>query len=364
MSNGVEGYHPYSRYVRVALRLPIDYTSLPQDRKILNVKISFNSTKGSYDELDGKHGFGNAAISIIDTLRYLGHKVEFNDPTAEVGIVFNHPSRGQFYPHQYNILYFPWESTELHEGWGRVMDGVDEVWTPSQWCADVFARHTTTPVYVYEHGIDHSWKPRLRKRNGPIKFLNHGAEAARKNMGWQIENMLKMAIPSLDFHYTLKFTRIWSMPDPTTFPLFYASKERFTKIYEDMSLVKLQELYYANDVYVYPSAGEGFGLTPLQAMASGMPTITVKDWAPYADLLDPDLTLSGKLVPTQWEEIHPGKVYRIDQSELIKKLQHAYNNFDEVAHKAYLTAPLVHERYDWNTLTRDMFSELEKRLNS
>lgn len=320
------------------------------------MKISFNTAKNTYEDLDPNHGFGYAAIHMIDTLRTIGHKVEFNDPTADVGIVFNHPSRAQFFPNQYNILYFPWESTEVHKGWDKVMDSVDELWTPSPWCADVYKNITDTPIYVYEHGVGPQWKRKLRTRGDTVKFFHQGAEAARKN-GWDAVSAFRRAFPAQqDVSLSLKYYNRSMIEMPRTLG-------RVSYFNEDWPLEKLIKFYHEQDIYIYPSSGEGFGLTPLQAMATGMPTITVGDWAPYADLLDPKLTLSGTLVTSNWPEIHPGQVYRIDFDDVVDKMQYAYHNFEALAQQAYDLAPIVRKRYDWYALTREAFSALEHRLN-
>lgn len=321
------------------------------------MKISFNSNKNSFENLDPNHGFGNAAIHIITSLRKMGHTVHFNDPTADVGFVFNHPSDGKFYPNQYNILYFPWESTAVRRGWEKVMDSVDELWTPSPWCAGVFSTITSTPIYVYEHGVDHKWKRKLRGGRDKVKFFHQGAEAARKN-GWEVVSAFRRAFPAQnDVELTLKYYNPKMIKMPNVLG-------RVRYVNEEWPLRKLIQEYHEHDVYVYPSSGEGFGLTPLQAMASGMPTITVKEWAPYSDMLSPELTLSGTLVSSTWDEIHPGKVYRINFDDIVDRMRYAYENIDRLSSESYELAPQVHRRYDWMTLTRETFGALEQRLNS
>lgn len=321
------------------------------------MKISFNSHKNGYWDLDPNHGFGNAGIHIIDTLKSLGYAVEFNDPTADIGFVFNHPNRAHFYPHQYNILYFPWESTEVQSGWLGPMKSVDELWTPSPWCQQVFQDLTGREVFVYEHGIDHIWKPKKRVRGSQVKFMHQGAEAARKNYSDTRTQFLQAFTDTTDVSLTLKHFNPRNLQN--------LSLGKVISFNEDWSLNKLVKEYTEHDVYVYPSSGEGFGLTPLQAMATGMPTITVGDWAPYYDYLDPRLTLHGTLSTTTWSNgIHPGKMYRIDPNELREKIRFAYDNFDDVAQTAYELAPKVHERYDWTEVTRKAFDSLEHRLNS
>jgi glycosyltransferase involved in cell wall biosynthesis len=339
------------------LRMPLCYTtSLPEDRENLNLKISFNTQNPEYRKLNHHNGFGNAGSGMLGALKSLGYEVTINDHTADVGFVFNHPSNAMFFPHQYNILYFPWESTQVKPGWERVMGAVDELWTPSQWCADVFSKLTDTPIYVYEHGIGKEWAPKLRKRTDKTKFLNIGAEAARKN-GWSVVRALRKGFPHHpDTSLTLKMLSQVSIPLPPSLGKVAYINERWTP-------GQLLKAYYDHHIYVYPSSGEGFGLTPLQAMATGMPTICVADWAPYADLLNPALTLHGKLVRSGWPGIHPGQVYRISEEDTVERMVYAYDNFERLAQEALEIAPKVHERYNWRTLTAAAFGGLKNRLS-
>lgn len=325
------------------------------------MKISFNSRKNSLEETDSSHGFGYATHGMLKALVGLNFNVAFNCPTADVGIVFNHPEYAQFYPHQYNILYFPWESTQVKPGWVDVMNSVDEVWTPSPWCAGVLMSLTSTPVYVYEHGVEHTWSNRRRQVEDKFHFLHVGAEAARKN-GWDVVRAFRQAFPgNEEVELTLKmFGNEQSRMQTAQLNQFGHSRIHYFN--EDWGLTQLQQRFWDSHVYVYPSAGEGFGLTPLQALATGMPTITLAEWAPYADLLDPDLTLPGTLVASSWDDIHPGKVYRFQQDDLIDRMRFAYYYYDGLAQSAYDLGPKVHERYDWRRVTESPFRELQKRL--
>lgn len=319
------------------------------------MRISFNTLNPQYRKLNKHNGFGNAGGRMLDTLESLGYEVTINDHTADVGFVFNHPNMGMFFPHQYNILYFPWESTELKDGWPEVMDAVDEIWTPTPWCKSIFEQFTDTPVYVYEHGVGKDWAARKRQRDDVLGFLNVGAEAARKN-GWSVVRAFRKAFPHKDdVRLTMKMLSHVTIPLPP-------SLGKVTYVNEKWSEAKLQKTHYQNHVYVYPSSGEGFGLTPLQAMATGMPTISVDNWASYADLLDPDLTLHGTLRTSGWPSIHPGKVYHIRDDDIVDRMRFAYDNYDRLAGEAYDLAPKIHSRYNWRPLTANAFGDLKHRL--
>jgi glycosyltransferase involved in cell wall biosynthesis len=145
-------------------------------------------------------------------------------------------------------------------------------------------------------------------------------------------------------------------------PWINVNTSRVRIINAKYNIKQMRMLFYTHDVYVYPSWGEGFGLTPLQAIATGMPTITTPAWAPYADHLDPALSVSSKLAVHNWPKIHPGKMLRPNWDELVDRMRYARNNYDEVRDFAAAGALDVHKAYDWDTLTAATFGALEERL--
>lgn len=320
------------------------------------MKISFNTRIKKPETLQGLNGYGYATRCMLESLARLGYEVNFNDPTADVGLVFDQPQHAKFYSSQYKIIFHPWESTQLLPGWVDIMNSCDEVWTPSPVVAKWYRSDgVERPVFVYEHGIEHSWAVKNRiSSTGPIKFLHVGAEATRKG-GWDTVRLFRDAfLGSHDVELTIKMVNSSWNGFPRVGNVRY--------INETYSLWNLQQLFRNNHVYIYPSWGEGFGLTPLQAIATGMPTITVPDWAPYRDFLDPDLELGAKLAKSSWQDIHPGYMFRPSFDDIVDRLRYAFYNYEKVHEYAQHTAKLVHERYDWDTITKRVFTDLENRL--
>lgn len=326
------------------------------------MKISFNTRVRDINTVIGTNGYGTATNNILLSLKRLGYEVTQNDPTAPVGICFDQPTsvlkrpsqqtiQTVWYGNQYKILYTPWESTSLPPKWKQVMNSVDEVWTPSDLVAEWYKIDgVRTPVYVYEHGIDHSWQPRQRTRNGPTRFLIVGAEASRKN-GWVSYGIWREA--------NIGTLTIKMVDSPW---VGFSNLSKVTFINETLPLPDLQQLFYDHDVLIHASSGEGFGLPPLQAIATGMPAIIIPDWAPYRRFTDERLHLPARLTLSPWTLIHPGRVYRLDRKSLIDCIKYADTHVDELQATALALAPQVHEAYDWDTLTKNMFKSLEKRL--
>lgn len=320
----------------------------------MTLKIS-HGTKTK--NIAGTNGYGYATQGMLASLDRLGYQVSQNDASADVEIWFDQPQHWKFSPGTYKIGYHPWESTKLKDGWVEIMNKCDEIWTPSPLIAQWYKTDgVTVPIYVYEHGIDHIWNPEYRRERGDdkLRFLHVGAEATRKG-GWDTLRLFRQAFGNnKDVELTLKIVNSsWNNIDRIG---------KTNIINRVMSFPELQSLFYAHDVYVYPSYGEGFGLTPLQAIATGMPTITTPAWAPYARFLDPNLNVGSQLKKSTWQKIHPGYMLRPNFDEVIDRMRYAYDNYDDARAFAASKVDQIHSEYDWDTITKKVFGDLEKRL--
>lgn len=321
------------------------------------------------------HGYGVAAAGMIESLEFLGHSVTYNDPTAPVEIAFCQPYLWEWSsPDSYKIGYVPWESTRLPDNWIAPMHTADEIWTTSTWCQRVFEKAGFTDVRVYQHGIDtgpEGWtRKRRRPRDRGIRFLHIGEPAPRKG-GQLVYDTFKAAFGDrMDVSLTIKAHNYNTVRGLEGFDVggdgnLYLNPEpdvhtNVKLIKKDMETFELIDLVRRHDVLVYPSWGEGFGLIPLQAMATGMPVICTGVWAPYKHLLLPDLTLPARLTPSPWKEMHPGNMYEPDASALKSMMIHLADpaDFDNASARAYVQSFRVELEYDWTKLTESAFEHI------
>jgi len=82
---------------------------------------------------------------------------------------------------------------------------------------------------------------------------------------------------------------------------------------------KINDLYKAGDVFVFPSVKEGWGLVVLEAMASGLPVIA-SDIEPLTEFLE-DGTNSLLVSPMDYKSFSDGVIKIIEDGETNKKLQ-------------------------------------------
>ena len=345
------------------------------------------------------HGYGHACQKMIKSLNNLGHEVKIQDSTAKFQINFSQPPMCKFHKGQYQIVYVPWESTEIPNDWKRNLELADEIWTTSDWCKQVFEDAGYTNVSVYAHGIDPIWKPKRRNRSDVLRFLHVGEPSIRKGGQLVTDAFASLFANNPKYQLTLKAagstnTRVFGgvVDHPTLEPedmiatgfgwSFAASRDPKhhidmnakilgspDKIYNNIKVIgetlseeALVNLYYQHDVLVYPTYGEGFGFIPLQALATGMPTISTFDWAHYKDYLGP-LKLKSQIVDSQWDLVHPGKVFEPNYQHLLERMKEADENFQAYSGYYYAQSTKIHEDYNWDQLTNNAFKKVIEKFS-
>lgn len=138
----------------------------------------------------------------------------------------------------------------------------------SRWLSDVAVQGGHTKIYIVPPGIDDRFKPMHVDRTGPITIGSLYHKAPDKNMDLFIASMnrLRQNIKNVNGLFLA-----------ASYPNF----EKFPETIFDHSFIirpqphLLPSIFNSLAAWVAPSSNEGFGLTPLEAMACGVPTIIV-----------------------------------------------------------------------------------------
>lgn len=314
------------------------------------MRISFNQI--GKEAVKDTNGYGYAAKKCKESLAELGHQVAWRDPTADVEINFIQPQHW-YWTGPYRIAYLPWESTGFREGWIDSLNECDEVWTPSpviaQWMVDAGVKKEP---FIYQHGVESVWEPKLRTLDTGERWriLHHGAEALRKGGNDSIQAFMATLHDEPATLVMKMLMNMWAVHDTDHLHLFG----------KQVPLDELIDIYHGCHAMIYPSYGEGFGLAPLQAMATGMPALISRGWAPYEYLIPDDLLVNTHLIESPWPEHHPGKVFQPHQDDLRDKLKAMFDNREKWMTWAYEQAPVVHRDYNWITLTEQAFAHLNQ----
>lgn len=327
------------------------------------MQVSFT---GAPEYMDRSVGYGEASNHIFNSFKKLGIECLVKSREPNIGISFIQPTAYTFAKDQYKIGYTPWESTELLWGWATPLNQViDELWTTSEWNAEIFSKHTNKPIFVYEHGIDDSWIPKKRElqKSRPFRFLHVGEPSYRKDAQMVVDAFIGLYGDDPNYELILKCGRINTtrVYDPNTGEIT-GSPNAFYKniqiIESELSVEQMNGLYDLCDAFVYPSWGEGFGFNPLQSMAKGIPTICTSGWATYARYIT--LPLDSKWWKSPWQTIHPGLMLKPDYSQLKEHMKDVVKNYDNYSELAYKNSFLVHKDYNWEKVSKPAVERLKK----
>jgi glycosyltransferase involved in cell wall biosynthesis len=242
---------------------------------------------------------------------------------------------------------------------------VDEVWATSNWVYDIYKKNNVSEnIYTYQHGLSNKYerKRNIHYKNKPFTFLHIGEPDKRKGGRLVVECFTELFGDDPNYELIIKSYKKIDMPiEHHTFFGFMGNPDIIydnIKVLDDVvSLEQLLLLFEFSNVFVYPSAGEGFGYTPLEAICSGIPTICIPDWADYSDYITVPLkaTLSVSLEP-DW---HPGQTYLAEKEHLKELMLKARDEHEKWSEIAFNNASLAYEEFKWETTTKPIIERLK-----
>jgi len=182
-------------------------------------------------------------------------------------------------------IYTMFETTHTPKRWIKIMNKVKFILTPTSWIIPYWQEQgLKTPVEVYGHGIDknaYSYLDRPVNRE-PYTFLHFCQLSIRKGIDIVAKAFVEEFRGQNDVKLVVK----------NTYPVFPIPYNLPNVVYIAATYTKeqMRDMMFNADCFVFPTRGEGFGLTPFEAMATGLPTI-VTGWSGPADYIDKDDTL-------------------------------------------------------------------------
>jgi glycosyltransferase involved in cell wall biosynthesis len=302
-------------------------------------------------------GYGNASRQLV---RALGERGSYNVPCSPIALNFSMPTDYKY--SDYTIGYTPWESTEVPYNWMTGLLEVDDLWSTSAWTAKQLARIADREVFVLPHGIEPCWKPVLHEvSNKPFTFIHVGDPAIRKGGDIVLQAWYKHFRFRTDLRLIYKCIKypLARVKDKTgSIIVAPGSIDNVVVITKSLSQNEMWNLYRDSDCLVYPTRGEGFGLIPFEAMASGLPTILPVQGGTgqFAGLSDLQITRSI-WVNSNNDDIHPGLWMDHDLDEVVFLMEKAMDDRYDHYGAAYESAFDLHSTYSWeqiadNALTR------------
>jgi len=318
-----------------------------------------------YEGAGNAYGYSVHNARAREAIRNAGVALDPDAPVA-VHVAPAHlfrPAAGKF-----NVLFMAWETYDLPEGHVRGILLADAVVVTARFLLDVVRPHLGgRPLFLCHLGVDtetYAFRRRERPLDRPFRFLWVGAPNARK--GWEL--VLEAWRPFADdgrVELYLKTTLTNRL-------------ERHRNVIFDSGNLPARELaalYHSAHAFVFPTFGEGFGLTLAEAMATGLPVIYTP-WSSLNDLADASCgyPVRYRLVPA-WatesgglstEVVPPGErvtrthLAQADTADLAGQMVAVHRNYRRALRRGARAAARVRRLFTWPRVGRKLATIIEE----
>lgn len=349
------------RLTRVG-KIEADYENVEYNPLLFKEQKLFNF----YGDIDLTSGFGGCSYNLIKYSqqykislagRAVNAKEQFifsamNRPLEQTGAMVWHdqPRNNWLYtPFKKNICIVPFETTVIPKSWIGKINQFDALFTLCDQNIEAFkSSGVTIPIEKIAWGIDPEVFYEIERPERDIfTFGTMGALSTRKGTDILIE-AFREEFPNE------KDVRLICKTSYNYYPFNVPSEKRIKLQMGEITHAEMMKDFFQEiDCFVFPTRGEGFGLTPLEAMATGVPAI-VTNWSGPCEYLNEkdgwllDYTMTPATVFTQETYKEECGDWAEPSKEHLKKLmRYAYEHREEVKMKGKMAAERIRRDWTW-----------------
>ncbi len=225
----------------------------------------------------------------------------------------------------------------------------DAIICPSHFATTAFMEAPIdVPIYVVNFGIkpdefryvDRDW-------DGCLNFLHAGVIQYRKG-SWMVPEAFIMSLEGKDAKLTIASPR--SSPMFTQMQMEYGRHQQIEFICNRSE--SACSLYFNNHIYVSPHLSEGFGLMPVEAMATGMAGLIARCSSPreyFSTQYGMWIEMSENYAPVDACLPDTTGFWRLpDVGSLADAMTESYRNKEDMKRRGIAASKYVRENMTWN----------------
>lgn len=301
-------------------------------------------------------------------LEFLNNAININDPEL-ISIFWTYPQEWEAKGGRL-ICGFVHEGTKIFPNWTAIMNRpeIESIFVPSEAVKNLCKYNLVTKkVHVIPHGVDPEvyYPSETTNDETPFVFLSVNSWTGDKQGDRKGTELLLKAFDEEfktdeNVKLLLKVSTFWAPKFDVKSAIISILGHLNPNIMYNDDLIDekdLGEWYRNSDCFVSPTRGEGFGLTILNALASGIPVIVTKDMnsghMDFCKEAKSVLFIDKKgLIEGDKRFYTPGNMLANPDIESLKKqMRYAYENRKRMKELALEDSKHFRENWSWDKVT-------------